>query len=189
MELNKKIRAAKYGYIILSILICVLGVTIIAIPELSLNTLCKIGGVLLIGFGCIKIVGYLSKDLYRLAFQFDLALGILLIVLGVNLILCIDMMIHAICIMLGGLILTDSLLKVQIAIDSRAFGISLWWLILTFAIITSVTGVLVLFHPYKTVTATMIVLGVSLLGEGVLNLTTVLTAVKIYQRKSRISDC
>lgn len=188
LELNKRIRAAKYGYIILSTLICVLGITLIAVPDFSLTLLCKLGGALLIVFGCIKILGYLSKDLYRLAFQFDLALGILLIILGLILIFRMDVMLHAVCILLGIFILTDSLLKIQIAIDAKAFGIRQWWLILIFAIITAVTGILVLFQPYKSAAAIMILLGVSLLGEGILNLTTVLTAVKIFQRKALVAD-
>ena len=183
MELNKKIRVAKYGYIILSVLICALGLTLIAMPDFSLNALCKLGGVLLIGFGCIKIVGYLGKDLYRLAFQFDLGLGMLLMILGLNLIFRLEAVIPAICILLGIFILTDSLLKIQIAIDAREFGISLWWIILGVAVFTAVAGVFVLFRPCKSARMIMMILGISLLGEGLLNLTTVLTAVKIHQRR------
>ena len=188
MELNKKILAAKYGYIILSVLICTLGIVLIAVPDFSLTVLCRLGGALLIVFGCIKILGYLSKDLYRLAFQFDLALGILLIILGLILIFRMEVVIHAVCILLGIFILTDSLLKIQIAIDARTFGIHRWWLILGFAIITAVAGILVLFQPNKSASAMMILLGVSLLGEGILNLTTVLTAVSIFHRKSFVTD-
>ena len=40
------------------------------------------GGILMIGFGAIRILGYFSKDALQLAFQFDLFLGIALAVLG-----------------------------------------------------------------------------------------------------------
>lgn len=194
MEINTKLRAAKYGYIVLSILICALGIAIIAVPDFSVSMLCWIGGILLIIFGCFKILGYLSKDLYRLAFQYDLAFGILLCILGAILILRTDAMLHIICTVLGIFILADSLLKIQIAIDARAFGIRLWWMILSVAILTSVISFLLLFRPYESSAAVMILLGTSLLGEGLLNLTTVLTAVKILQKKapsfsdSEISD-
>lgn len=184
MEVNTRLRAAKYGYIVLSLLICALGITLIAVPNFSISLLCWIGGILLIVFGCFKILGYLSKDLYRLAFQFDLAFGILLCILGIILILHTNTMIHMICILLGIFILADSLLKIQIAIDSRAFGIRLWWMILTVAIITGIISILLLFRPYEGSAVVMILLGTSLLGEGLLNLTTVLTAVKILQKKA-----
>ncbi len=40
MEINKRLRAAKYGYIVLSILICALGIVLIAVPNFSLTLLC-----------------------------------------------------------------------------------------------------------------------------------------------------
>lgn len=182
MEINKKLRAAKYGYIILSVLICVLGIVLIAVPEFSINLLCWIGGGLLVVFGCIKILGYLSKDLYRLAFQFDLAFGILFIILGILLILRMENMLNIICILLGIIILSDSLLKIQTAIDAKNFGLRLWWTILAAAILTAIFGVLLLFRPYESHKVAMIFLGLSFLGDGILNLITVLTAVKILQR-------
>ncbi len=127
---NKQLRMAKFGYIILSSLLCALGITLIAVPNFSISLLCWIGGILLILFGCVKIVGYISKDLYRLAFQFDLAFGILLISLGIILILRTDAMIHIICSLLGISILADALLKIQISIDAKSFGIHQWWIIL-----------------------------------------------------------
>lgn len=183
MVSNKRLRMAKYGYIILSCLFCLLGITLIAVPDFSISLLCWIGGILLILFGCVKIVGYVSKDIYRLAFQFDLAFGILLIALGAVLILRTDTMIHIICVLLGLCILADALLKIQIAIDSKAFGIRQWWLILGAAIITGVIGFLLMFRPYESARLVMILLGVSLLAEGILNLITILTSVKIFRQQ------
>lgn len=184
MEINNRLRIAKYGYIVLSILICALGITLIAVPDFSLSLLCWIGGSLLILFGVIKILGYVSKDLYRLAFQFDLAFGILLIVLGLILILRADAMVSILCILLGISILADALLKIQIAIDSKAFGIPQWWLILCVAILTGVIGFLLLLRPYESAKIVMILLGISFLAEGILNLITVLTAVKIFRKET-----
>ena len=76
MPSNKRIWAAKVGYIIVSILIGVLGIVLIATPNFSVSLLCRLGGGILILFGIVKIIGYCSNDLYRLAFQYDLAIGI-----------------------------------------------------------------------------------------------------------------
>ncbi len=180
---NKQLRMAKCGYIILSSLLCALGITLIAVPNFSISLLCWIGGILLILFGCVKIIGYVSKDLYRLAFQFDLAFGILLISLGIILLVRTDAMIHIICSLLGICILADALLKIQISIDSKKFGIRQWWMIFSAAIITSVIGFFLLLRPYESARMVMILLGISILAEGILNLITVLTVVKIFHRK------
>lgn len=175
---------AKAGYVLSCVLLCALGITLIAVPDFSISMLCRVGGILLILFGCVKIIGYISKDLYRLAFQFDLAFGILLISMGAILILRTGSMVHIICSLLGLYILADALLKVQISIDSRSFGIRQWWIILAAAVITSIVGFLLIFRPYESSRMAMILLGISLLSEGILNLVTVLTAVKIFRRRS-----
>ncbi len=185
MASNKRLRAAKYGYIFLSCLFVVFGIVLMAVPNFSINLLVRIGGILLIVFGAVKIVGYCSKDLYRLAFQFDLAFGILLIALGVILLFRTDAMLHLICTLLGIFILADALLKIQTAIDAKEFGLTSWWMILTSAVVTGVVGFLLIFRPYESVNAIMMLIGLALLAEGILNLITVLTAVKILRK----TDC
>lgn len=180
---NKYIRAAKFGYIIVSSLLCILGAALMAEPGFSVLLLCRLSGLLLILFGAIRIVGYASKDLYRLAFQYDLALGILLIVLGGLLMLRTDKMANVMVVLLGIYILADALLKIQISIDAKAFGIPSWWLILSAAVVTGMVGFLLVMRPTESAEAVMLLLGAALLGEGVLNLITILTAVKIVRRR------
>lgn len=186
MTANKCIRIAKAGYIIISALLCVLGIMLIAVPDFSTSLFCRTGGLFLVLFGLVKIIGYCSKDLYRLAFQHDLAFGILLIALGVILIVKTDIMINIICTFLGILILTDALLKIQISIDSKAFGIRRWWLILGLAITTGVVGFLLVLRPSEGMQAIMVLLGMSLFVEGALNLVTILTAVKSIRFGGRL---
>lgn len=183
MEANKRLRAAKYGYIVLSVLICGFGIFLMAFPDLPRSLLCWTGGILLIAFGCVKILGYLSKDLYQLAFQYDLAFGILLIILGVFMIFRSDVVTHLICILSGLFILADSLLKIQIAVDAKTFGLRYWWLILTMAVLTAVFGAMLLFRTKAAAAVLVALLGISFLFEGILNLTTVLVAVRIQQKK------
>lgn len=186
MSSNRKIKMAKYGYIIISTLICILGISLIIIPQFSVTLLCKLGGLLLVFFGIVKILGYISKDLYRLAFQHDLAFGILLIALGSILIFKSNIMIQFICIILGIFVLADALLKVQISIDSKMFGIRQWWLIMTAAIITGIIGFLLIFHPTESAKIIMILLGMTLLSEGILNFITIFNVVKIYNNNTMI---
>ena len=183
MYLNNRIKAAKIGYIMISILLCVLGIVLIAVPDFSVTLLCRLGGGIMVLFGLVKIVGYCSKDLYRLAFQFDLAFGLLLVALGVILIIRTDAMVNLICIVMGICVLADALLKIQISIDSKAFGIQKWWLILAVAILTGAAGFLLVLRPSESAQVVMILLGVTLITEGVLNLITILTAVKIIRHQ------
>ena len=176
-------RVAKIGYIAVSAALCFFGVLLIVKPEISLAGFGLFTGIVLIIFGIIKIVGYLSRDLYRLAFQYDLACGILVIALGIMVILEPNDVIDTICIAVGITFLMDGLLKIQISIDAKTFGIRQWWLILSVALLTVVIGVLLVFRTSGSVRALMVLLGISLLADGIMNLTTVLSTVKIIHHQ------
>ena len=83
----RSIQTAKVGYLVISAALCILGVLLIAYPAISAKALCYILGGVLTVYGIIKMVGYFSKDLYRLAFQYDLASGALITALGVIMLL------------------------------------------------------------------------------------------------------
>lgn len=176
-------RTAKIGYIVISALLCVLGIILIAIPEFSITVFGVICAVTLIVFGGVRLIGYFSKDLYRLAFQYDLAFGIMMIVLGIVMLLHPGSLISFICITLGLSFLADGLFKIQIAIESKAFGIREWWLILILAIATAVIGVLLVSRPSESSRILMILTGISMLCEGILNISTMISAVKIIKHQ------
>ncbi len=188
MRSIKAMKTAKIGYIVLSVLFCVLGVLLIAVPELVLPAIAGIFGSLLILFGVVKLIGYFSKDLFRLAFQYDLALGLLLIALGFLTIAKAEDVLVFIGIVLGLYILMDGLLKIQIALDSRIFGIRWWWLIFAAAILTGIIGFFLIFRPSESAKILIMLSGISLLAEGILNLVTVLTAVRIVRHQQPDSD-
>ncbi len=176
-------RAAKTGYIVMSIVFCVVGVLFIALPARSAVMIGRVLGAAMAAFGVVKLVGYFSRDLYRLAFQYDLEFGILLITLGVIVLLRTNGVMDFICIAAGVSILADGLFKIQIAIDARRFGIRDWWLILLLAVVTSGVGLLLVFRPWESVQVLTALLGAALLAEGVLNLCVALSTVKIVKNQ------
>lgn len=176
-------RTAKIGYIIISVSFCILGILLIADPEFSVTLFGIICGILLIVFGGVRLTGYFSKDLYRLAFQYDLTFGILLIALGILMLARPESVMNLICIALGIFILSDGLFKIQIAFESKRFGIREWWLILGLAIFSGICGFVLMFRPGEGGHLLMVLLGITLFAEGVLSLSTVITAEKIVKHQ------
>lgn len=183
MRSTTHMKAAKTSYIIASSAFCIIGLMLIIYPALSISVIGMICGIALIVFGAVKIWGYFSKDLFRLAFQYDLATGILLIVLGVIIMIKSDSMMNLICVILGITVLTEGLFKVQIAVDSKSFGLKQWRIILIAAVLAGIIGLLLVFRPAESAEILTVILGISLLCEGILNLITVLTAVKIVKNQ------
>ena len=179
MEHPKTIKAAKVGYIILSALFSVLGILVIIFPSVFSKLLCYFLGGAMIAYGIVRIIGYFSNDIYRLAFQFDLASGIISAVLGLIMIIRPDFMISFIGVIFGIFILMDGMFKIQMALDAKRFGLEYWWLIAALAVIAGVFSVIMILNPFGGANALMILVGISLLLEGVLNLCVSICAVKI----------
>ena len=183
MRSTAPMRAAKTGYIIISAVLCVLGAVLIAFPNFSVSLLGVICGITMIVFGIVKLTGYFSKDLYRLAFQFDLAYGILLIVLGLIVLVRPVQLVSFFCLVLGICILADGLFKIQAASDSKRFGLRPWWLILTLAIMACLAGLLLVFRPMDGARALLVLLGIAMLAEGILNLCVACSMIKIIRHQ------
>ena len=137
----------------------------------------------MIVFGTIKIIGYYSRDLYRLAFQYDLEFGIVLIVIGAIVVAKPFDVLNFIFIATGIAILSDSLFKIRIALDAKKFGVGAWWVIMAFAMLTGLIGLLLVVRPWEGVRALTVLLGVSLLFEGTLNLCVAVSTVKIIKNQ------
>lgn len=176
-------RIAKTGYIIMSVVFCVVGVLFIALPEQAAVVVGRVLGIAMVVFGIIKLVGYFSRDLFRLAFQYDLEFGILLIALGVISLLRTGNVMDFICVTMGVAILADGLFKIQISVDARRFGIPSWWTVLLLAITAGAVGLLLIFRPWESVQVLTVLLGIALLAEGILNLCVAVSTVKIVMNQ------
>ena len=176
-------KVAKYGYIAISIIVCLVGIALIAFPAPSARTIAVFFGVAMIAFGAVRLVGYFSRDLFRLAFQFDLQFGILLIIMGAITLMKPDDMMNFLCISMGVCILVDCLFKTRIAMDAKRFGIRQWWLTMGMAVITGIIGLLLAFRPSEALNVIVTLLGISLLSEGILNLSVAVSLVKIVNHQ------
>ena len=174
---------AKTGYIMMSLVFCAAGVALIAKPGLSAALIGRVLGAAMILFGAVKLVGYFSRDLYRLAFQYDLGFGLLLIALGTLVLIRPAGVLDFLFTALGIAVLTDGLYKVQIAVDARRFGISTWWLTLALAIAAGGVGLALVFRPWDSARLLTILLGAALLAEGILNLCVAVSTVKIVRHQ------
>jgi len=176
-------KIAKTGYIVISLAACLLGVLLLVHPEVSVPVIGRAAGIFMLVFGAVKLVGYFSRDLFRLAFQYDLAFGILLMALGVVVLARPNSVMNLLSVMLGVAVLADGLFKIQIAMDSRRFGLRKWQLIFILAVLAGAAGFLMVLRPGEGAELLVIMLGAALLAEGILNLSVALCAVKIIRHQ------
>ena len=183
MRSVKSIQAAKAGYIILSAVLCGLGLGLMLRPNLSIYITGTVVGAVMVAYGIIKLMGYFSRDLYRLAFQFDLAFGILLIALGAVILARPVRAMNMLCILLGVEIVADGLFKVQTALDARRFGLNSWWLIMLMAVTTGIAGIAMALNPTDSAAMLSVLMGAALVAQGALNMIVALCAVKVVRHQ------
>ena len=135
--------AVKTGYIVISALFCVLGVVLFVMAERCVPWIGRALGIGMVVCGAVKLGGYFSRDLFRLAFQYDLAFGILLAAVGVITLCHPGEAMTFLCVMFGIPVLADGLFKIQVAVDAKRFGIGQWWLVLLLAVLASIAAVII----------------------------------------------
>lgn len=176
-------KVAKYGYILISFVFCVAGLSMILLPSTSTSTVGTFFGITMVLLGIIKLIGYFSKDLFRLAFQYDLQFGILLCILGAIILSLQKNPVSFVCASYGISTIADSLFKCRTALEAKRFGISKWWCTLLLAITTSVMGVIVTISSSMSMRTIHILLGSSLLSEGALGVSVAIRMVKIIDHQ------
>lgn len=175
----------KIAYNILSLGLLGFGVFLIFKPQTTLSTLCSLCGVLLLLYGIVKLMGYFSKDLFQLAFQFDLAMGIISCVIGVVMLLHTKHMVEIFTYCTAIFLLAEAALKIQTALDAKKFGISIWWLILLTALTAAAVGILLLANPLETAGFFVRLIGINLCLESIMNFIVVQSTVKIMKNDDR----
>lgn len=175
--------AAKVGYLLSAAALIALGGRMLFSPQIAAEAFVTLLGILTAVFGAVKLLGYFSKDLYRLAFEQDLHGGILLLLLGGMLLIRPETGVVFFCVVFGCLIVLDGILKLRIAQESRRFGIRSWWLLAAEGALAAVLGALLIFRPFESAAALTVLFGLSLLCEGLLNLSVALTTVKIVKNQ------
>ena len=183
------IRIAKYGYIFMSVLFCVAGILMLLKPGISVETIGLFAGLSMIVFGVIKLIGYFSKDLFRLAFQYDLQFGILLIILGVITIFKPGDVMSFVSITGGVCVIINALFKIGISLEAKRFGIREWWLTALFSCIAGIMGILLVGRPAEAMNIMVMITGIAFLIEGLLNISVALSMVKIVKnQRSELAD-
>ena len=135
------VKLAKITNTAASFLIFLAGLMLIFLPSTEVTSLQRtVLAVLFLLTGAAKMIGYYSNDLYRLAFQFDFAIGILCALLAGLLAFLPQRVLPTLLVLLSVYVILDALLKLQIAMDARRFGMQSWIAILCSSLLLGLGG-------------------------------------------------
>ena len=182
------IKTAKTGYIISSLIMCIAGIILAVKPGISIKAVCSAIGIIMIICGVIKIIGYFSNDLYSLAFQHDLAFGILAAIVGLLMVFKAESIVSIINFIVGIIVLLDGLIKIQTAVEAKKFGLEQWRAIGITALLSCILGAVLVFAPFGGAAIFMRIFGICILVEGILNLVVGVFTIKIIDNRDIYDD-
>ena len=138
------VKEARITHVAAALILGLAGILMLCWPETGSAIARYLIGACFIVLGAARVLGYFSNDLYRLAFQYDLALGSFCMILGILFIISPDNVQPAFPYIIGVYVLIDALLKLQTALDARAFGMKHWWGLLLSSTILAVCAIALL---------------------------------------------
>ena len=178
----KVFKRIKWSYVVLSAMFLLLGIYLVVNPETSLVMICRILGAAMAVFGVMKIVLYFIREVEGVAIRFCIILGALMLWRA-------PALTDILSVMIGLLVLVDSVFKLQVAVDSRRMGAHSWWVTLVCTVVCLVLGILLVFNPFDGKQVLTIMMGVSLIVDGVQNLCTVVyAAIFVKDVKAAVHD-
>lgn len=164
MKLLKKL---KTNIVISAILCILLGIVLVAWPDLSMQIVCTaIGAVLLIGGGVRLAVYFTAKDGSVYA-QMNLITGIILAVVGVWILLQPDKVLAIIPIIVGIVIALHGINNLQQAITLCKEKYDKWWIALILGLLTVGFGVLLVCRPFEALNTAVMMIGIFLIYDGI----------------------
>lgn len=177
----QNLRSVKRTYLLFAGLWILLGLALLLFPGLSSRIICYALGGLCLVWAVVKFIGYFARDPYRLAFQFDLALAVLCLILGLVLIFFSRAVLSMLPVIVGIFTVVSGVFKLQTAFEARRFGIASWPWLLVLSVVAIIAGALVIILPYQTAMFSIRLMGLAITVGGIEDLTA--TACTVNTKK------
>lgn len=165
------------------------GLLLLVIPNLEKVLAQRILLGILFGLtGAAKIFGYYSNDLYRLAFQFDFAIGIFCEVLTLLIVLTPSSAYNTVSLLISVFVVLDALLKLQMSFDARRFGMRSWVALFVTALVVCAVGGFAVGAAVAELMRYVSIVAIALLTDGLENIWVTAHTVRIRAKKKNLSQ-
>lgn len=173
MEKRMKISSS-----LLSVLCILLGVVLVAFPDTTMRTVCYIFAGCLLLVGLYYVIAYFRKDLMEAYYQYDLVIGMVVLVIGICIILKVDAVITMIPMLMGIIVFANGIVKLQHAIDLKRAQFSGWVYVLVFALLCIAISIVLLLEPKSMAEIFTRLVGIGFIFGGVTDMITLFFLTK-----------
>ena len=187
MGLIKAIKNFRWGYLLISIILCAVGACFIAYPTQSMTVGSYTIGCASILVGIVLVVKVLANRKRSFSFAISVICAVLTVTCGV-VALIIPEEVYALYPMFIGLfIVIDGSFKFQTVINAKRYNLKMWWFLLIFSVISIVGGFLTIrlrvdAESEKSIIAFSEIMGIALFADGLENFLSLFYLGRIVSR-------
>lgn len=151
--------------IIASLSYIILGLVMVFYPsKVSLGLCYAIGGALTV-YGLFNLISFFINR--ALAFGFELIIGVAATAFGVYFLLSPQAIQNIVAVILGILVIVDSMIDVKRSFQLKTYGVKKWWISFLLSLLVIILAICTILFPTIFASAIMIILGIALIYEGV----------------------
>lgn len=171
------LKGLKWNMVIMAVLTIVLGIALVISPETAALTICRLLGWIVLISGIASVIFYV-RGVHGFWEASYLVLAVVGIVLGIFIIRSPGSVVKFLSYLMAGILLVHGINDVKEAFVARSYYDEHWTIALVLGIINVLLGILILWNPFSSAAFLMIVIGISLIYDGVTDLVIVLRLAK-----------
>lgn len=181
-NLERAIQEFRWSYIITALAFLVLGVVMVIKPSLAMNALCYLVGAVLTVYGVFNIFSFLFAR--ERTVTFELIVGVLTTAIGIFTLISPSSIMNILQLVLGLVIIIDSLLGLKRAFALRELESKGWKTMLILSVAAAVLGILFMVKKDLFGTVLFTIIGIVLTCQGISDLISVIQ-ISIIGRRVR----
>lgn len=182
------LRYVKNGMLLLSIAFIALGLLLLVMPQTSLLWICYAFGAVVLITGVVCLVQYARLRGSGFAAPFFLVAGVSTAALGIFSLARPEVVASFLPVVFGLFILIDGCSRIGTAIELARRKADKWWMMMLFSVLSVALGILLLVNPFGAAVSVVMLCGVLLIIEGVVNLSCVVYTAMELRTLDRMAD-
>ena len=160
-------RKMQGSYIVMAVAYVVFGLSLLVKPELSTTVICYAIGAVCVIYAIANLIKYFTGSMNRMYIEPDFVLSVIICVFGIVTIVRPSVIISILPFIVGIVLVFSGLIKVQDGINLKRF------LVLGFAVISVILGIVVLLNPFGTGLLFTRMVGLFFTVDGVLSISSI----------------
>lgn len=163
----KVFKEMKWDALLTGALYVVLGLVSLVIPETMEKTIGYLIGSVLIVAGAVSMISYLLRDAHQNYYHNDFYHGLIAIGAGIFVLVKVEIIIEMIPFLLGVMVVISGCSKLQDVIDMKRTEYGNWIVMLVFAAVNLLVGILLIVCPIESAHLLFRLLGLGLIFSGI----------------------